>query len=62
MGIITAICPYVGYDKASIVAKEAIETGRPIQEIILREKLISEEALEKILNPYAMTEPGKSGM
>jgi len=62
VGIITAICPYVGYDKASIVAKEAIETGRPIQEIILREKLISEEALEKILNPYAMTEPGKSGM
>ena len=57
VGIITAICPYVGYAKASILAKEAIQTGIPVRELILRDKLLSEEELNKILDPYSMTEP-----
>ena len=61
VGIITAICPYVGYERAAIVAKEAIQTGRPVKEIILREQLVPKELLVKILDPYAMTEPGISG-
>jgi len=56
VGIITAINPYIGYDKASDIAKEAISSGKPIREIVLREKMLSEEELEKILNPYAMTD------
>jgi len=56
VGIITAINPYIGYDKASDLAKEAIRSGAPIREIVLREKMLSEQELEKILNPYAMTD------
>ena len=61
VGIITAICPYVGYERAAEVAKEAIRTGANIRDLILRDKLLSEEELDQILNPYAMTEPGISG-
>ncbi|WP_350345140.1 aspartate ammonia-lyase [Proteinivorax tanatarense] len=61
IGIVTAINPHVGYETASTVAKEAIKTGRPIKEIVLERGILSEEELEKILNPYDMTRPGISG-
>jgi aspartate ammonia-lyase len=61
VGIITAICPYVGYDKAAALAKEAISTGGSVKELILQEGLLTREELEVILDPYSMTEPGISG-
>lgn len=61
VGIITAICPYVGYERAAEVAKEAITTGASVRELILRDKLLTEEELNVILDPYSMTEPGISG-
>lgn len=61
VGIITAICPHVGYERAAILAKEAIKTGASVKELILREGLLSEDKLDIILNPYSMTEPGISG-
>ena len=61
VGIITAICPHVGYEKAAVLAKEAILTGASVRSLILRDKLLGEEELNVILNPYSMTEPGISG-
>ncbi len=61
VGIITAICPHVGYDRAAVLAKEAIQTGAAVRELILRDRLLTEEELNIILNPYSMTEPGISG-
>ena len=60
VGIITALCPHVGYEKAAEVAKKAIETGAPVRELILQEGLLDEASLDKILDPYSMTEPGIS--
>ena len=62
MGIITAICPYVGYEKAANVAKEAIRTGKSVRELVIRDKLLTKEQLDIILNPVSMTEPGISGI
>lgn len=61
VGIITAICPHVGYERAAVVAKEAIKTGASVRELILRDKLLTEQELDIILDPYSMTEPGISG-
>jgi aspartate ammonia-lyase len=61
VGIITAICPYLGYEATAIIAKEAIVTGASVRELILRDKLLSDKELDSILNPYTMTEPGISG-
>ena len=61
VGIITALCPHVGYEKAAQLAKHAIETGASVRKFILDEGLLDQEALDKILDPYSMTEPGISG-
>lgn len=61
VGIITAICPHVGYQKAADVAKKALKTGESVRDLILSEKLLTEEELEEIMDPVHMTEPGISG-
>lgn len=61
IGLITALSPHVGYETASDVAKEAIQTGKPIRTIILERQILSETALNQILDPFEMTKPGISG-
>jgi aspartate ammonia-lyase len=61
VGIITAICPHVGYQKAADIAKKAMRTGESVRSLILQEGLLKEEELDLILEPVHMTEPGISG-
>jgi aspartate ammonia-lyase len=61
VGIVTAINPHVGYEVASRVAKEAIQTNRPVREICLEKGILSEEELNEILDPKEMTNPGIAG-
>ena len=60
-GIITAISPHVGYQKAADIAKKALKTGESVRNLILQEKLMDEEELSRVLDPINMTEPGISG-
>jgi aspartate ammonia-lyase len=55
IGIVTALLPLLGYKKATAVAKEALETGRPVAEIASRFADSSEVA--SMLKPEAMTHP-----
>jgi aspartate ammonia-lyase len=55
IGIVTALVPSIGYERASAIAKEALESGRGVFELVLERKLLSREALDKLLNPDAMT-------
>lgn len=61
VGVITAINPHVGYETAAQIAKKAIETNRPVRELILEEGILTNEELDIILNPFEMTDPGISG-
>lgn len=61
VGVITAICPHVGYQKAADIAKQAIKTGESVRELILKEGLLTEDELNEIMDPVNMTEPGISG-
>ena len=61
VGIVTAINPHVGYEVATRIAKEAIQTGRPVREICFERGILSEEELNEILNPKEMTNPGIAG-
>ena len=61
IGIITAICPYVGYETAANIAKEALRTNNSVRDLILQKKLLTEEQLKTILDPYTMTKPGIQG-
>ncbi|RQW77845.1 MAG: aspartate ammonia-lyase, partial [Geobacter sp.] len=61
VGLVTVLAPYVGYAAAAEVAKESMETGRSIREIILARQLISSDMLAEILEPYPLTNPGVPG-
>ena len=55
VGIITALCPHIGYKKAAEIAKEALKTGKTVKELVLVYGLMDEETLGRVLNPYEMT-------
>ena len=61
VGIITDISLFLGYQKAAVIAKKAIKTGESVRSLILKEKLMDEDELNRILDPIHMTEPGISG-
>jgi len=60
-GIALALNPFIGYEKAAEVAKEALATGVPLREVVLKMGLLSAQQLDEILDPYAMTTPGVHG-
>ena len=61
VGIITAICPHVGYEKTADIAKKAINSNESVRSLILKENIMDEEELSRILDPIHMTEPFISG-
>jgi fumarate hydratase class II len=52
----TALNPYIGYDKASEIVKEAAASGRSLREVA-REKGVEDSVLEEALDYRAMTNP-----
>ena len=58
IGIVTALNPYIGYSSATEVAREALETGKSVYELVLEKKLLSKERLDEILRPEVLTRPG----
>jgi fumarate hydratase class II len=56
----TALAPEIGYDAATVLAKEALKTGRTIRELAA-ERGIAPDRLDELLDPAAMTEPGLGG-
>ncbi|SER67158.1 aspartate ammonia-lyase [Salisediminibacterium halotolerans] len=61
VGIITAINPHVGYETAARIAKEAIETNRPVREICIERGILTADELDRIMDPMEMTNPGIAG-
>lgn len=59
--LITPLAPYLGYDKAAEIAKEAVAKGKTINEILLEKGLFSEEELKVLLSPQELVKPGIAG-
>lgn len=58
LAMCTALTPEIGYDKAAAIAKKAYETGKTVREIARDETELSEEDLNRILDPRGQTERG----
>jgi fumarate hydratase class II len=56
--IATALNPYIGYDEASVVAKEAAKRGVSVREIVLEKGLLPDDQVDDALDVRGMTEPG----
>ncbi len=69
IGIVTALNPYIGYERAGAVAREAHETGKSVYDLVLDKGWLTKAELDEILKPEVLTEPryiagrnaGKSG-
>ena len=59
IGIVTALNPYLGYETSAAIAREALESGRSLVDIVRERGLMSEEQLEEVLAPEHMLQPGK---
>ena len=58
IGIVTALNPYIGYENASAIAKEAHASGKSVYDLVLSKGLLSRTELERILRPENLTQPG----
>ena len=58
LAIVTTLVPLIGYDAAAAIAKEAQATGKTVKEVALDTTDLSEEELNRTLDPSSMTEPG----
>jgi fumarate hydratase class II len=50
LALVTALVPYIGYDRAAILAKKAYQTGKSIRQVAMEEAVMSDEALDRILS------------
>ncbi|RMD63589.1 MAG: aspartate ammonia-lyase, partial [Planctomycetota bacterium] len=57
LAMCTSLAPVIGYDKAAQIAKAAYEQGRTVREVAREISGLSEEELDRLLDPVAMTHP-----
>jgi aspartate ammonia-lyase len=57
IGIVTALNPYIGYENATAVAKEAHATGQSVYDLVLAKGLLTQAELDDILRPEILTQP-----
>jgi aspartate ammonia-lyase len=55
VGIVTALNPVIGYEKASELAAEAYKSGKGILEIIREKKILTEAQIADLLDPIKLT-------
>jgi len=58
LSLATGLNPYIGYQQAAALAKEALQTGKTIRELCREKQVLPEDQLEKALDPWRMTRPG----
>ncbi len=54
IGIVTALNPYIGYKNSSKIAKEALETGKSVYDLVLEKEILTKDKLDEILDPENM--------
>jgi aspartate ammonia-lyase len=60
VGIVTALNPVVGYEKATELAQEAYKSGKGILEVIREKKVLTEAQIKDLLDPVKLTNLDKS--
>jgi aspartate ammonia-lyase len=59
IGTVTALNPVIGYDRATELAAEALESGEGIIELVRERKILTDEELDRILDPRTLTGQGR---
>lgn len=59
IGVVTALNPVIGYKNSTKIAKEALETGKSVYQLILDHGILTKEEIDQILSPENMIHPVK---
>ena len=59
IGVVTALKPVIGYKNSTKIAKEALETGKSVYQLILDHGILTKEEIDQILSPENMIHPVK---
>lgn len=59
IGIVTALNPFIGYKNSTVLAKEAMDTGKGIYDLTISNGYLKKEDLDTILKPENMIKPVK---
>jgi aspartate ammonia-lyase len=59
IGIVTALKPFIGYEKSTDIAKEALQSGKSVYKLVLERGILTKEQMDKILDPANMVKPVK---
>ena len=57
IGLVTALNPYIGYENASMIAREAQATGASVYSLVLSKGLLTQAELDEIMRPESLTQP-----
>jgi aspartate ammonia-lyase len=57
-GIALALNPYLGFDRTAEIVKEAMKRGVSVRQVISEKKLMTEKELDKVLDPFKITQRG----
>ena len=60
LAMCTSLAPAIGYDAAARIAKKAYDTSKTVRQVALEDKVLPEEKLKELLDPWTMTLPGVS--
>jgi aspartate ammonia-lyase len=55
IGLVTALNPVIGYEASTALAKEALETGKRVYDLVMEHKIMTKEKLDELLDPERMT-------
>ena len=59
IGTVTALNPVIGYDRSTELAAEALKTGEGILELVREKNILTDQQIDEILNPAALTGQGR---
>lgn len=59
IGVVTALNPVIGYKNSTKIAKEAMETGKSVYDLVLEHDILDKKDLDTILSPENMIKPVK---
>jgi len=58
LSLVTGLSPYIGYQQAAELAKEAFHSGKTIRQLCREKQILPEDKLDEALDPWRMTRPG----
>ena len=59
ISVVTALNPVIGYKNSTKIAKEALETGKSVYDLVLEHGILTKEELDTVLAPENMIKPVK---